>query len=75
MHFQDIIAHTWPDHKDYEGLCDALKMLDGVAEHINTSITTSESLNKVLNIQNSFGGEVQVLPLAVHVPFPYPILS
>lgn len=58
-----MVTHTWSDHRDYEGLCEAYKMMDGVAEYVEASMRTSDALNKVLSIQNALGGEIQVHPL------------
>jgi len=55
-----MIAHTWEHHPDYESLCKALKMLQSVTDFVNKDIATSSALTKVLHIQNSLGGEVQV---------------
>ena len=55
------MTHTWSDHRDYVELCDAFKLMDGVTEYINSSMHTTDALNKVLSIQNDLGGEVMVL--------------
>jgi hypothetical protein len=55
-----MIAHTWEHHPDYESLCKALKMLQSVTDFVNKDIATSSALTKVLHIQNSLGGEIQV---------------
>lgn len=58
---EDMIAHTWEHHPDYESLCKALKMLQSVTDFVNKDIATSSALTKVLHIQNSLGGEVQLV--------------
>ncbi len=55
-----MVANTWEDHVDYESLCKALKMIQGVTEFVNKDIETSSAIQKVVLIQNSLGGEAQV---------------
>jgi len=65
LFMKDMVAHTWEHHPDYESLCKALQMLQSVTDFVNKDIITSSALNKVLQIQNSLGGETQVLAILI----------
>eukprot|EP00026_Physarum_polycephalum_P000683 Phypoly_transcript_00684.p1 GENE.Phypoly_transcript_00684~~Phypoly_transcript_00684.p1 ORF type:complete len:608 (+),score=96.31 Phypoly_transcript_00684:2275-4098(+) len=54
---EDLIRSTWEWHNDYEALCNALRAMKQIADHINESLHKSEKANKVVKIQSDLGGE------------------
>jgi hypothetical protein len=52
---KELIRSTWEWHNDYEDLCNALRAMKQIADHINESMHKSEKTNKVVKIQSDLG--------------------
>ena len=52
---QEMIRSTWEWHNDYEALCNSLRAMKQIADHINESLHKSEKANKVVKIQSDLG--------------------
>eukprot|EP01126_Amoeba_proteus_P059294 TRINITY_DN7733_c0_g2_i3.p1 TRINITY_DN7733_c0_g2~~TRINITY_DN7733_c0_g2_i3.p1 ORF type:complete len:280 (-),score=41.79 TRINITY_DN7733_c0_g2_i3:317-1156(-) len=56
MLLSDIVANTWFDHPDYDGLFSALKRMQQVGVQINEAIREHESKNRVGEIESQLIG-------------------
>lgn len=52
---KELIRSTWEWHNDYENLCNALRAMKQIADHINESMHKFEKSNKVVKIQSDLG--------------------
>lgn len=54
----DLVKHTWPDHKDYATLKQALGSMEEVANYINERKREAENLDKIWELEKKTGIEV-----------------
>ena len=54
---KELLKNTVKEHVDYNSLQAALKSVKKVASHINEMIRAQENRNKILSLQEEFGGE------------------
>jgi len=57
----ELIKHTWQDHRDYEKLVQAGEKMREVAVYVNEKKREFENISKVREIQNSFVGKAENL--------------
>jgi len=58
---EDFLLHTWADHRDFENLCEAQKMIKSIADYVNASMHTSDIVHRVYEIDLLLGGECKDL--------------
>jgi len=57
----DLVKRTPPEHPDYQNLTNSLEKMVQTAKNVNEVVKAGENRQKILNIQNSFLGRMDLL--------------
>lgn len=57
---QDLVKHTWNDHRDYNNLKQALQKMDEVANYLNQKKREYDDRDKVVQIEKKLTGQFEV---------------